>query len=121
MIILGGIVSGLVFGFYLLVTYNWGKVNPDWAFSAQRSTQYKNFMRLKFEPDFLTIYPIGLDTVPGRRRWWFSAALPGWRWKEKPQPGESLVEPLWPLAPRLIEGPIIIDAREVRNIPRDPG
>ena len=109
MVLIGGTLGGLIFGLYLMVTYIFGKVNCDWLFSSQRLDGYRCFLRMKFEPDKLTIYPIRLDAVPPRT---------GWRWRRNPGPREPLVEPISPLKPRLIEGPIVIRPDEVRNIAR---
>ncbi len=110
MIILGGLLGGLAFAIYLSLAYGLGKVNYDWVFSSQRVADYKCFLRLRFEPSKLTIYPIGLDSVPARD---------GWRWRRNPAPRQSLVEPRSPLKPRLIEGPIEIRADEIPD-PPDP-
>ena len=110
MIPLGGLIGGFIFGVYLFGTHLLAKIHSDWTFSAQRTTGYKNFLRMCFEPDKLTIYPIGLDFVPSRR---------GWRWSKNPAPGRPKVEPRSALKPHLIEGPIVIRASEVRNFPRD--
>jgi hypothetical protein len=99
MILLGGLLGGLIFALYLSLAYGLGKVNDDWVFSSQRIADYKCFLRMRFEPDKLTIYPIGLDRVPTRD---------GWRRRRNPVPGQSMVEPTSPLRPRLIEGPIVI-------------
>ena len=64
MIVLGGLLGALVFAIYLSLAYGLGKVNYDWVFSSQRIADYKCFLRMRFEPDKLTIYPIGLDSVP---------------------------------------------------------
>ena len=72
------------------------------AFRALGIANYKNFLRMSFEPGELTIYPIALYKIPGRR---------GWR---APLPGEILPEhnplilPKRPLEPKLIEEPIVI-------------
>ena len=109
MMFIGGILGGLIFGLYLMVTYLVGRVNCDWLYSSQRITKYRCFLRMSFDRDKLTIYPIRLDNVPPRS---------GWRWKTKPGLRESLVEPTSPLRPRLIEGPIVIRSSDVRNLPR---
>jgi len=109
MIVLGGLLGALAFAIYLSLAYGLGKVNYDWIFSSQRIADYKCFLRLRFEPDKLTIYPIGLDRVPARD---------GWRWTRDPAPRQSLVQPRSPLKPRLIEGPIVIRDDE---IPAPPG
>jgi hypothetical protein len=103
------VVGGLIFGLYLMLTYIFAKINYDWLFSSQRNGNYKCFLRMRFEPDKLTIYPIRLDKVPSRE---------GWRWRKNPRPRESLVEPVSALRPSLVEGPIVIRPEEIRNIPR---
>jgi hypothetical protein len=109
MVFIGGTLGGLIFGLYLMLTYVVGRINCDWIFSSQRIAGYRCFLRMRFEPDKLTIYPIRLDSVPDRG---------GWRWKRNPGPRESRVEPTSALKPRLIEGPIVIRPDEVRNLPR---
>ncbi len=119
MFLLGGLGSGFVFGLYLLFSYYFKKLNIDWTFSAQRQTKFKNFLRMRFEPDRLTIYPIGLDSSPRRRRHWFSMRPGGWKNSSRDATeGGSRIEPRSDLAPRLIEGPIIIDSNDVINLPR---
>jgi len=113
MIPIGGLVGGLIFGLYLTLGYRFFKINADWVFSAQRLKGYKCFLRMKFEPDRLTIYPIGLHTVPSSGRWssaWMKAKPDG--------TSRSLLRPRRKLRPHLIEGPIVIDTDEVRNFPR---
>lgn len=118
MIIIGGLFAGLAFGSYLALTYLFARVNSDWAFSAQSSPDFRNFLRLKFEKDKLTVYPIGLDRPPRHQKGWITGTLSGWVPAKNPAPGESLVYPRRPLQPKLIEGPIVIDPNKVRNIPR---
>ncbi len=115
MILIGGLIAGVIFGIYLAAGYILAGVNDDWAFSAQRSPNFRNFLRLKFEPDRLVVYPIGIDTPPRLRTRW---SMSGWVEVENPGPGKPRVEPRVPIEPRLIEGPIVIKVHEVRNIPR---
>jgi len=109
MVLVGGILGGLVFGLYLMLSYIIGRINCDWIFSSQRIADYRCFLRMRFEPDKLTIYPIRVDSVPSRS---------GWRWRKNPGARESLLEPTSPLKPRLIEGPIVIHPADIRNLPR---
>ncbi len=118
MIIVGGLFAGLAFGIYLALTYLLVRVNSDWAFSAQASPDFRNFLRLKFEKDKLTVYPIGLDRPPRHQKGIITGQLSGWVPEDNPASGEPRVRPRSPLRPRLIEGPIVIDANKVRNIPR---
>ena len=102
MMLIGGLFGGLVLGLYWVLTSQVFGMNMD-AFSALGIRNYKNFLRMSFERDKVTIYPVGLDTVPGRR---------GWR---APETGETLpghnprILPKKPLKPHLIEQPIVID------------
>ncbi len=104
MIIVGGIVGALIFAAYLSLSYVVGRVNADWIFSSQRIADYKCFLRMRFDRDKLTIYPICLDRVPDRA---------GWRRRRAPAPGQAAVVPVSPLRPRLIEGPIVIRPDEI--------
>jgi hypothetical protein len=65
---------------------------------------------MKFEKNKLTIYPIGLDSVPSRG---------GWKEAQSTGPRQPLVVPASPLKPCLIEGPIEIDT-DVIPPPPDP-
>jgi uncharacterized protein YecT (DUF1311 family) len=99
MIIVGGILGAFVFGIYWVVTSLLFGMHPD-SFSALGIKNYKNFLRMKFEKDKLTIYPIALDKVPGRF---------GWKKRDEGALEGSLINPKKPLKPRLIEGPIVIE------------
>jgi Calcineurin-like phosphoesterase len=96
MIVIGGILGAFVFGIYWVLTSLLFGMHQD-SFSALGIRNYKNFLRMKFEPDRLTIYPIALDKVPGRMRW-----------QEDKTGSGSLIEPKKRLRPRLIETPIVI-------------
>jgi Calcineurin-like phosphoesterase len=101
MIAIGGILGAFVFGIYWVLTSVLFGMHQD-CFSALGIRNYKNFLRMKFEEDKLTIYPVALDKVPGRMDWQES---------EEGKTGKgSLIEPKKrkKLRPRLIETPIII-------------
>ena len=106
MVVIGGILGAFVFGIYWVVTSVLFGMHQD-AFSALGVRNYKNFLRMKFEPDKLTIYPVALDKVPGRMDWQESA-------EGKAGIG-SLIEPKKKLRPRLIETPI-----EIKRAPLAP-
>jgi hypothetical protein len=101
MVIIGGFLGAFVFGIYWVVTSLLLGMHQD-SFSALGIRHYKNFLRMKFEPDKLTIYPIALDKVPGRT---------GWEPRDKAAVEGSLINPKKKLKPRLIEGPIVIEKR----------
>ena len=67
MIALGALVGGSLWGFYWVLTGIFGRMHAEEAFAALRIKNYKNFLRLKFEPDKLTIYPLG-DRQDARAR-----------------------------------------------------
>ena len=106
-IIAGGIFGGTIFGLYWVLTSLIGGMHTD-SFGALRIANYKNFLRMRIQPDRLTIYPIGLDKVPGPR---------GWRALNETDDTSGhnpLIKPKRPLRPHLIEMPIEIHA------PRSP-
>ena len=80
MMFLGGMLGGLIFGHLSVARLRARKGQCDWIFSSQRIADYRCFLRMRFEPDKLTIYPIRLDSVPARG---------GWRWRRKPGTGTS--------------------------------
>lgn len=92
----GWIAGSTVMGIYLLISLNvFGRHGED-AFSALRIEDWKNFLRLKIDPEgALTIYPIGIRRVARF-------------WKEAPPESTSVYIPNDPLAsePELIEAPI---------------
>jgi hypothetical protein len=63
MILVGGIVSGVLFGIYLTFSVLVLKNHITEASSSYRWEGYKNFLRLHLDKDGLTIYPIGFKTV----------------------------------------------------------
>jgi hypothetical protein len=107
MIIIGGILGAFVFGIYWVVTSLLFGMHPD-SFSALGIRNYKNFLRMKFEKDKLTIYPIALDEVPGRF---------GWKPRDKNAVDGPLIVPKKALKPRLIEGPIVIERQPSERQP----
>ena len=103
-ILIGGLIGGFIFGCYWVITSVLFGMHPD-AFSALAIKDYKNFLRMKFEKDKLTIYPIALDRVPGPNEW------RPWRRKDYKDPNlkhRPLLIPKRAMKPRLIEGPIEI-------------
>lgn len=103
MIFGGGGVAGFVWGLYLLVSCAFFSRHWNDAFSALRLTDYKNFLRMKIEGEVLTIYPIGLKRTPTR-----------FEWRRESDRPDSRYVPRIALAPELIDGPIVIDARNVK-------
>lgn len=108
MIFGGGLVAGFVWGTYLFVTCAFMRRHTNDGFSSMRIPDYKNFLRMKIEPDRLTIYPIGLTRSPTRLEW-----------MKSPNNPRKYVSRL-PMVPELIDGPIVIDAKDVRKRPETP-
>jgi hypothetical protein len=106
MIVMGGLIGGFLWGLYWVVTGVVGRMHAEDAFAALRIIDYKNFLRMKFEPDKLTIYPLGIDKVP-REDQWVEAPKVG-----TPLPHNPAFVPARPMIVRLIEAPIIIHASE---------
>ena len=109
-LVVGGILGGLVMGLYWTVTSTFFNIHCGDAFGALGIRHYKNFLRIKLQPDRATIYAIALDTVPGRA---------GWRWQLAPgevRPSHNpQILPVKRLEPRLIEPPIEILAADVKR------
>jgi hypothetical protein len=67
-IVIGGVIGAFIFGCYWVVTSAMFGMHQD-AFSALAIKDYKNFLKMKFEEDQLTIHAIAVDHVPGSRKW----------------------------------------------------
>ena len=107
MVVLGALFGGSLWGLYWVVTGIFGRMHSEQAFAALRIKNYKNFLRLKFEPDKLTIYPLGIDRVPGPDGW-----LNAPRGKANPLPHNPKLIAARPIDVRLIENPIVITRLE---------
>jgi hypothetical protein len=103
--LLGGLVGGFIFGLYWVLMSSIAALHCGDAFGALGIRHYKHFLRMRFEPQRLTIYPIALDKVPGRKQW--RAPKP----EETLHPNAPLIVPTRPLHPHLIEDPIVIEAK----------
>ena len=103
MIGLGALIGGSLWGFYWVVTGVIGRMHAEDAFAALRIQNYKNFLRLKFEPDKVTIYPLGVDRIPNHDHW-----LNAPRGHENPLPNNPKLIAVRPIDVRLIENPIVI-------------
>ncbi len=105
----GGIVGGFIWGCYWVIAGLFGHMHAEHAFAALRVRDYKNFLRIRFEPDQVTIYPIGLDRVPRVHDW--TSAEAGF-----PTSGNrSKLVPRRALKPHLIEEPIVIRPEHVKS------
>ncbi len=87
---LGGLLSGVLVGFYLLLSNLLFKIHDNEAFSSMKIEGYKNFLRMKIKDDVLTIFPIGVKNIA--------------KWKSS----EDGFKTDHPLQPELIDEPIIV-------------
>ncbi|MGH0256293.1 metallophosphoesterase [Sinorhizobium meliloti] len=103
MVLIGGFIGGSVFGIYFVVTSKWLNIHGEEAFGALRIGDYRNFLRMKLSAEALTIFPVGLASVPSRD---------GWRINPSAKSGlpASRIEPVESFEPFLIEPPIVICA-----------
>ena len=106
MVIFGALIGGSLWGLYWVLT-GLARMHAADAFAALRIANYKNFLRMKFEPGRLTIYPLGVDKVPGADDW-----LNAPRDRDNPLPHNPKLIASKPIDIRLIEAPIVIDRRD---------
>ncbi|MEW6208307.1 MAG: metallophosphoesterase [Acidobacteriota bacterium] len=101
MLVVGGLLGGLLMGFYLYISEVIFGRHTNEVFSAQRIPDYKNFLRLRIDEfGTLTIYPIGVTRVC--RKWKYRpGVMDGSPWFE---PDGTEIES------RLIEKPIRINS-----------
>ena len=102
MVVIGGVLGAIVVGVYFVLTSFLRGMHAEMSFSALGIKDYKNFLRMKFDKDSLTIYPIALDKVPGRFGWCVPSS------SDDPLDPKSLIAPKRPMKLRLIEAPIVI-------------
>jgi hypothetical protein len=92
--------GGLIFGEYLIRSHRHSPKHANEVLACQGIPDYKNFLRLRLDPEGLTIYPIGVRRVP--REW---AADPD------ADPQKPWLRPVdRPLEAELIEPPIHVSA-----------
>jgi hypothetical protein len=106
--VLGALVGGSLWGFYWVLT-GLARMHADEAFAALRIKNYRNFLRLKFEPTRLTIYPLGVDRVPGPDDW-LNAPRSG----NNPHPNNPKLIAARPIDVRLIETPVVIEREDLK-------
>ena len=100
MTMVGTLIGGSLFGLYLYVSSKRFNINHNDAFSSMRLDSYRNFLRMRIKDDEVKIYPIGLTKIPKREDWRINTGK-----EDSPPPAYV---PATPLAPHLIEGPIVI-------------
>jgi hypothetical protein len=104
MILIGGFVGGFIWGLYWVLSGLAFRMHAEDAFAALRIRDYKNFLRFKFEPNQVTIYPLGIDKIPRAAHW--MAPPDG----QPAQPHNPQLVPTAPIDVQLIERPIVIAA-----------
>lgn len=75
--LIASLLNGFIFGLYLAVTNSFLKYHRTEAFSSLRIEDYKCFLRMRVNSQGLTIFPIGISSVPRK-----------WRFRPKAKPGE---------------------------------
>ncbi len=109
-IIVGGLVGGFVWGLYWTICSILFRMHAEDAFAALRIKDYKNFMRMRFDQETLTIFPIGVDKVP-RRRFWQNRQTPARNSTATTLTHNPRLVASDHIDVRLIEKPIVISRR----------
>jgi hypothetical protein len=108
MVLWGGLGAGTLFGINLFLTSRYFDMNHNDAFSSMRKDSFRHFLRLRIKGEHLTIFAIGIDSVPQRSEWREN--------KQRVKPTSPRIIPIEGLAPKLIEPPIHVDAGGVRTV-----
>jgi hypothetical protein len=98
-IALGALLGGTIWGLYGSIAMIVGRMHAGDAFAALRLTTHRNFLRFKFEPGKLTIYPLAIDKPLHRH---------DWKRPPRNRPGTPTHVPAKPIPVRIIEGPIVV-------------
>jgi hypothetical protein len=98
MAVFGGLLGGFVFGAYWVLTGLIARMHTGDSFGALGIRNYKNFLRMRFDGDSLTIYPIGVDRLPSTK--WCNQQLE----KNPPNLDSNPLLAIKPLKPFLIRG-----------------
>jgi hypothetical protein len=114
MIFIGGFIGALLWGLYWVLAGCLMRMHTEDAFAALRIQDYRNFLRIKFEPDKVTIYPIGLDKTPKPDHW--MAPPKG----KVPPPHNPRLVATRPIDIHLIEEPIVIYSAS-QDFPQEEG
>ncbi|MBX2809924.1 MAG: metallophosphoesterase [Cellvibrionaceae bacterium] len=98
MLLVGGFFGGILFGLYFLISNRLFKIHTNEVLLCQSSPHYKNFLRLHLRKDTLTIYPIGVATVPSKRTFnpfanTKAARLAAWVLQTQAAAGKAWFEP----------------------------
>lgn len=98
LLIFGGgyLVGSLLMGLYLAISVCLFRRHGNEAFSSLKIEGYKNFLRMRLDPSGLTVWALGLDTVPGDGQW---RTVTGPDGRRRPEPSEDAPK----IAPRVID------------------
>ena len=93
----GFVLGSSFFGWNMMITCRYFRMNRNDAFSALRIGAYNNFVRMKITEDNVEFFVVGLEKVPSREQW-----------QENPAHGPYTSDqprflPAAPLEPHLIE------------------
>lgn len=94
---IGFLVGGSLFGWNMMLTCRYFRMNRNDAFSALRIGAYNNFVRLKIAEDSVDFFVVGLENVPSRDDWQVNPN------HKANTPDEPRFIPRTPLQPHLIE------------------
>lgn len=116
-LLFGGLLGGLLFGVWMVATNAaWG-LHGEEVFSSQRIADCKCFLRMRFDADRLTIYPLKIDRVC--TRWKVGPGIEtlrrvgrSWRLRVFTGSGPRFVPAAGELGAALIEPPIHIAHQE---------
>jgi hypothetical protein len=93
----GFLAGSSFFGWNMMLTCRYFRMNRNDAFSALRIGAYNNFVRMKIAEDGVEFFVVGLENVPSRDDWQKNP-------KHGPHtPDEPRFLPNRPLEPHLIE------------------
>jgi hypothetical protein len=93
----GFLIGGSLFGWNMMLTCRYFRMNRNDAFSALRIGAYNNFVRLKIAQDRVDFFVVGLENVPSRDDWQVNPN------HKANTPDEPRFIPRTPLQPHLIE------------------
>jgi hypothetical protein len=113
---LGAVFGGFVFGTYWVLTGLISRMHTGDAFGALGIRDYKNFLRMKFDENSLTIYPIGVDKLPSTK-----SCIERLK-RNPPRPDSDPLLAIKPLKPFLIagrneEGKRVAEPIVIRRVP----
>ncbi len=91
---LGALIGGFIFGAYWVITGLLARMHTGNSFGALGIRNYRELVRMKFEKDKLTIYPIGVKKLQSTKS--FSKLC---RKLNEPSPAEGSPEERKPLLP----------------------